>query len=64
MTPQEILALRMKYKLSQRKMAIKAGVAPLTWCQWENDHARPNRLNQQILNYLKERLNDPYAIKP
>lgn len=63
MTPEEILNLRMTYKLSQKKMAIKAEVSPLTWLSWEKGYAKPSRLNQQTLLNLRKKLDEPYTFR-
>ena len=54
MKAQEIKALRARLGISQRQMADLLGTVPEVISRWENNHARPRRMAQNLLRKMAE----------
>ncbi len=52
-TPDRVLALRVKLRLTQLQAAKSVGVGKSLWCQWEKGRARVTRPFEILLSLLE-----------
>lgn len=52
MEPQNIKALRVKLKMTQKELANKIGVDQVTVCRWENGRTKPIPIARKQLEKL------------